>query len=124
VIALSFEAVWLKANSEEFDRWLLSPWPGLAQILTSPSRQMVRIVSVLNARPDRGSVCTRWAIRGESFGTCRILGDGWRIPVGGHTLSQCAEGLPLLNVGEPPEGWRSGTTISSIAKSHRSNWVS
>jgi hypothetical protein len=39
-------------------------------------------------------------------------------------LSQCAEGLPPLNVGEAHEGWRSGTTISSSARSHRSSWVS
>lgn len=124
VIALSFETGLPKRNSEEFGCWLFSLWSGLAQILMRPSRQMVRIDSLVNTRPERGSACTRWATRGESFGTSRILGEGWRTPVGGHALSQCAEGLPPLNVGEALEGWRSGTTISSSAKSHSSNWVS
>lgn len=123
VIALSFETA-PKTNSEEFDCWLFSLWSGRTQILMRPSRQMVRIDSLVNTRPDRGSACTRWATRGESLGTSRILGEGWRTPVGGHALSQCAEGLPLLNVGEALEGCRSGTTISSSARSHKSSWVS
>ncbi|OEL19452.1 hypothetical protein BAE44_0019531, partial [Dichanthelium oligosanthes] len=48
----------------------------LAQILIRPSRQMVRIDSLVKTKPDRGSACTRWATRGESFGTSRILGEG------------------------------------------------
>ena len=110
--------------SEESGCWLFSLWMGRAQILISPSRHIVRIDSLVNSTPDRGSTCTRCATRGESFGTSRIRGEGWRTPVGGHALSQCAEGLPLLNVGEPPEGWRRGTAISSNARSQRSSWVS
>ena len=124
VITLSFGTGLPKTNSEEFDCWLFSLWSGLAQILMRPSRQMVRIDSLVNTRPERGSACTRWATSGDSFGTSRILGEGWRTPVGGQALSQCADGLPPLNVGEALEGWRSGTTISSSARSHRSSWVS
>lgn len=124
VITLSFETGLPKTNSEEFDWWLFSFWSGLTQILISPSRQIVRIDSLVNTRPESGSTCTRWATRGESFGTSRILGEGWRTPVGRHALSQCAEGLPLLKVGEPLEGCRSGTAISSNARSHRSSCVS
>jgi hypothetical protein len=103
VITLSFGTGLPRMNSEEFDCWLFSLWSGLAQILMRPSRQMVRIDSLVNTRPERGSACTRWATRGESFGTSRILGEGWRTPVGGQAFSQCA-GLPPLNVGEALEG--------------------
>lgn len=121
---LSFAVVLPTTCSEESGCWLFSLWLGLAHILISPSRHMVRIDSLVNSSPERGSTCTRCATRGESFGTSRIRGEGWRTPVGGHALSQCAEGLPLLNVGEPPEGWRRGTAISSSARSQRSNCVS
>lgn len=124
VITLSFEVALPKNCSEASVCWLFSLLLGLAQILISPSRHMVRIDSLVNSRPERGSTCTRWATRGESFGTSRIRGEGWRTPVGGHALSQCVEGLPLLNVGEPAEGWRRGTESSSIARSQRSSRVS
>jgi hypothetical protein len=75
VIALSFGTGLPKTNSKEFDCWLFSLWSGLAQILMRPSRQIVRIDSLVNTRPERGSACTRWATRGESFGTSRILGE-------------------------------------------------
>lgn len=110
--------------SEESGCWLFSLWMGRAQILISPSRHIVTIDSLVNSKPDRGSTCTRCATRGESFGTSRIRGEGCRTPAGGHALSHCADGLPLLNVGEPPDGWRRGTAISSNARSQRSSWVS
>lgn len=102
----------------------LSPWPGLIQIFACPSRQTVTMDSLVNIKPERGSACTRWTTTGESFGTSRMLGAGWRVPTG-QMLSQWEDWLPLLNVGDPPGGHRrKGTTISSITKSHKSNWVS
>ena len=75
-ISLSFEMALPDTSSEEFGRWLLSLWSGLAQILISPSRHMVTIDSLVNSKPDRGSACTLCATRGESFGTSRIRGEG------------------------------------------------
>ena len=97
---------------------------GLIQIFTCPSRHAVRIDSWVNIMPDKGSVWTRWATTGESLGTSLMHGAGWRVP-NGVMLSQWADWLPALNVGDPPGGQRRrGTTISSIDKSHKSNCVS
>jgi hypothetical protein len=108
----------------ELPDWL-SKAPGLIQIFTWPSLQTVRTHSCVNTKPERGSVWTRWATTGESFGTSRMLGAGCRVPTG-ITLSQWEDWLPVLKVGDPPGGGhlRNGTTISSISRSHKSNCVS
>jgi hypothetical protein len=100
-----------------------SAWLGLTQILIWPSRQIVTTDSFVKTKPERGSTWTRCATTGESFGTSRMLGAGKRVPFG-VMLSQCADGDLLLKVGDPPEGWRNGTAISSMAKSHRRSCVS
>jgi hypothetical protein len=76
VSTLSFEVALPTICSEESICWLFSLLLGLAQILTSPSRHIVRIDSLVKSRPDRGSTCTRCATRGESFGTSLIRGEG------------------------------------------------
>lgn len=107
-----------------FELLVCSECPGLNQIFTCPSRHAVRTDSSININPDRGSECTRCGTSGESFGTSLMLGAGWRVPTV-TALSQCDDWLPALNVGDPPGGHRrSGTTISSIEKSHRINCVS
>lgn len=111
----------LERESEPLD-WL-SAEPGLIQILTYPSRQAVTTDSRVNIKPERGSGWTLWQIRGESLGTTRMLGAGWRVPTP-QLVSQWADWLPLLIVGDPPGGRRIGTTISSISRSHKSNCAS
>jgi hypothetical protein len=75
VSTLSLDVALPTTCSEESVCWLFSLLLGLAQILTIPSRHIVRIDSLVNSRPDRGSTCTRCATRGESFGTSRIRGE-------------------------------------------------
>lgn len=96
---------------------------GRVQIFIWPSLQAVMTDSWVKINPESGSVWTRWTTTGESSGTSRMHGAGWRVPIG-TTLSQWAEWLPALQVGDPPGGLRSGTTISSIYRSHSSNCVS
>lgn len=126
IASLSLEDVAfpMTTSPDEFD-WpgFDSAWLGLTQILIWPSRQIVKTDSFVKTRPERGSTWTRCARTGESLGTLRMLGAGKRVPFG-VMLSQCADGDPLLKVGDPPARGRSGTAISSMAKSHRRSRVS
>uniref|UniRef100_A0A0A9EBF0 Uncharacterized protein n=1 Tax=Arundo donax TaxID=35708 RepID=A0A0A9EBF0_ARUDO len=70
VIILSFKVALPTTCSEESGCWLFSLLLGLAQIF------IVRIDSLVNSRPERGSTCTRCATRGESLGTYGIRGEG------------------------------------------------